>query len=485
MKRSKILFCIIMVFLIITKPIFITEAYAQEPIIGYSDGCRNYIFSDSSYFYAVACTETAAVMQKLNFDGNYSTAYNFECNGRIIACDYKNGKFYILCSEYSEKAGKEVGRVYYGYNFGDDMSSVTIMHTIRDNSTFCVDAYGNMYYNSSESKALYVRLSDGSESRVGVDNFAFDIVSYSNDKLIYATTAKGIYFIEPENSFSVSFIKQKENNRYSRVVFNDKLYFGDGFIFSLKDGKKEIYPAGVEFPYADNTETISYDNSTCIVANGNSIYKVNPNEGGSLLFNTEGHIFACEINKDCILTLERGNNSIFVRHYYIKSNSTQSDNNKHTDSTLSQANNEISSDTSEDSPFNRSFDYSIDENKKCIFNIPADTTVSKLKVKLNLDAYKLTVKNCRGIVTKTGKLGSNSTVILSKKGKTVKYYISVNGDLTGEGNVNSNDLKALSNVMLSGDKLDFPFMAAGDINKDSTLDTVDLLRLHKNICNNN
>lgn len=92
---------------------------------------------------------------------------------------------------------------------------------------------------------------------------------------------------------------------------------------------------------------------------------------------------------------------------------------------------------------------------------------------LYLDKSELTVKKQDGNYITEGKLGTGMTAQF--KGMT--YKIAVYGDITGEGNVNSRDLKALMEHLSGKTPLSDIYFTAADIDKDGILSTKDLLAL--------
>ena len=61
-----------------------------------------------------------------------------------------------------------------------------------------------------------------------------------------------------------------------------------------------------------------------------------------------------------------------------------------------------------------------------------------------------------------------------------KYTLSVKGDLTGEGNSNSNDVKLLSRYLMNNAQLSDAQYAAGDVNGDGAVNSLDILKIAKN-----
>lgn len=101
------------------------------------------------------------------------------------------------------------------------------------------------------------------------------------------------------------------------------------------------------------------------------------------------------------------------------------------------------------------------------------TTVSKIKKTFaNLEIIGFTKADSTEI--KSGKLGTNASFTLST-GEVVTIIIY--GDLTGEGNINSRDLKAVLNHLSRKELLKGSFLISADIDLDGEITTKDALKL--------
>lgn len=102
-----------------------------------------------------------------------------------------------------------------------------------------------------------------------------------------------------------------------------------------------------------------------------------------------------------------------------------------------------------------------------------DITVSKIKKTFaNLEILRFTKAD--GTDIKSGKLGTNSTFTLST-GEVITVI--VYGEITGEGNINSRDLKALLNHLSRKELLKGSFLISADIDLDGVITTKDALKL--------
>lgn len=102
-------------------------------------------------------------------------------------------------------------------------------------------------------------------------------------------------------------------------------------------------------------------------------------------------------------------------------------------------------------------------------------TVAKLYKRLGITKSDLTVHKNDGSVLSQGTLGTGMKA--SFEGKT--YSIVIYGEITGEGNINSRDLKLLMKYLTGENELSSLQKLSSDINQDGIICTKDLLLLSR------
>lgn len=118
--------------------------------------------------------------------------------------------------------------------------------------------------------------------------------------------------------------------------------------------------------------------------------------------------------------------------------------------------------------------YNIDNSKMIISGIKHGTTIAEFKSKMSFNGYKASFKNYKGISKTSGNVGTGFTVRFSGENER-SYTLIVSGDLTGEGNINSLDVRQYMRFLCGKTALTSPFMTSFDINGDNMNDTLDLL----------
>lgn len=103
------------------------------------------------------------------------------------------------------------------------------------------------------------------------------------------------------------------------------------------------------------------------------------------------------------------------------------------------------------------------------------TTVANFK-KSYSDKYTVEFPN-----KKSGYFGTNTKVSFTSGALCAEYRVVVYSDLTGEGNVNSTDKRALLKHLLGEEKLSGAYLKAADLNGDSRVSNADLVLLTRSI----
>lgn len=125
--------------------------------------------------------------------------------------------------------------------------------------------------------------------------------------------------------------------------------------------------------------------------------------------------------------------------------------------------------------------YNVDESRKIIWDISLGTTIAAFRKNITFNTYSLTFFNSRNTEQTSGKIGTGFKLSVRQQNMEYKNYtLSVKGDLTGEGNSNSNDVKLLSRYLMNDTKLSDAQYAAGDVNGDGAVNSLDILKIAKN-----
>ena len=128
-------------------------------------------------------------------------------------------------------------------------------------------------------------------------------------------------------------------------------------------------------------------------------------------------------------------------------------------------------------------DYNISIDKFDVYEdmifIEQGTTVAGLKKGISYGDNKISITNHNGKNVTSGTMGTGWRIDFSGNGEIRSYYTVVTGDVTGEGNINSNDIYLLKDYIFGKkDFTKYQIMSA-DIKQNGVIDSVDLYMLAK------
>ena len=121
----------------------------------------------------------------------------------------------------------------------------------------------------------------------------------------------------------------------------------------------------------------------------------------------------------------------------------------------------------------RSDVYKVDHNAYQISLIPTDTTVAVFKRNMIYTGYEAHIYKGNAEL-KSGNVGTGCTVVFSDDNGSLTYELSVKGDLTGEGRMNSRDLNILMDSFIGAASFNGVYVLSADINNDSHVDVADM-----------
>lgn len=123
--------------------------------------------------------------------------------------------------------------------------------------------------------------------------------------------------------------------------------------------------------------------------------------------------------------------------------------------------------------------YRVDSVNYRITRIPSVTTFAQFKSNTSCIGYETQLIR-DGKIIKSGNVGTAMTVVFSGI-DTYTYELSVIGDITGEGNVNSRDVSELMDYFLGNITFDGVYLDAADLSDDGRVDPLDLAMLCRTV----
>lgn len=291
---------------------------------------------------------------------------------------------------------------------------------------------------------------------------------FCNDFSTYVQTYDGIiYKLDNDKSIRVNSISSKN-------FWNcGKDYISDGEkIYSLKEEKEYTF---------DNisNKKFSVCNDMVCFCDSRTLFLSNLQFNNIKKYDFTGEISKIAFYNDEIAVVYNDYNDIsYISKNDFKSDELKNDNNingEQKDNNNSNSNLSNSEDRNEDINIKSGYIYKISDDYLC--NVPSGTSVKELKEGFSAD---ITVLNGDKNVVKTGNIKTGYFIKTTDR----EYQIAVNGDVTGEGNVNSRDITALMNYFIGENDIDGIYKKAADFNIDNQIDNKDLVLISRNHHNN-
>ena len=391
-----------------------------------------------------------------------SFVYGFNANG--ISCVRVLPDF---CSRQLAVKGKVRAMCQNG------KYSYAIAHTDVIENNFLIYEFDSLNGNSKTYELL-------GENKIVPKHFSV------SDKCIYLLKTDGLYaYVKRINlsdgktknyKFSnnnVTAIFNNNGNTYA-VLYNGSIYkltaSGSAFCAEITNGNSKISNAGADYIFTSNGELVcladgekSYITgvqTNCTATSNNSTYYaigsttyLNSNAKSIKLDDTIKSVLAYG-NKSAAVTTD---NDIFVL--------TSSDYKQE-----SEQNNNGNNSNYSNSPHTN---YKINSNG-IITAVDSGTTVSQFKKQFSGDC---TVYDTNGSVVKSGKMKTGYQLIYGSN----TYSVAVRGDVTGEGNIKSNDIAMIMEYFTNSRSLSSVKIAALDYNLDGIADNKDLVLISRYI----
>ena len=280
----------------------------------------------------------------------------------------------------------------------------------------------------------------------------------------YAVSNNTLYRLDPNN---ITIFSGNSVYHYVHFLSDDILIDYSGNVFSLSSGVTQLFSA---------------QNCGCIgCSNGSSIYLA---EGNTVYcYKDSVKTESCQLN-GTVIDLSCIDNNIwaFTSENGIRANCLSEDDFTSINPSSNLGGYGSGGNSASDDTYGISSDtYRIDYDNMVIYDIPSGTTISTFKDNVSYDGYTLAFYQ-DGSSRYSGYLSTAMNADFTSNSVT-SFAISVNGELTGEGNVNSKDRNALMDYLLGSWNFSGAYLYAADINCDgdiNLLDTVLICRLTDN-----
>ncbi len=439
MKKQKYLKLMIAIIMAVVCAVFIPQTSHARTVYSASDikSCKN-IYADSN--------STGAYLYGFNGNKLYSSM--------LLPGRYNRNISAATGIKNAMQCGNITYALYSVDNKTDKYGIIGLNMTDGSSKTYEFINVASLYKNSfsvSGDYAYFIRSDDtysyiAAYSLGGVfkKKFSFGSNIYSlfnNNSSVYAMLYDGsIYKLSGTRSILVNKL-----NRYEDC-FNS----GIGWICTK---------SGVLVSLTDNsTKSVASYNENCVVCDTNGIFAKNgsravyyPKSGSPLYCSVENINYLLIYNDKTIAVTDNFSFTYISLNEY-KSNTI--------DYTVNSKSSGINSLEIPDSLSVR--------NGKYLCGIKSGTTVTSF---ISMFSDTVTVNNSSGAAVTSGKIKTGYKLCYGN----TSYTIIVMGDVTGEGNVKTNDITTLMNYFIGSISLDDIYILAADYNMDGTTDNKDLV----------
>lgn len=345
------------------------------------------------------------------------------------------------------------------YNISTDiMTTFSITGTNHFESTQIAYSNGYVYLSYDDGKAVKYNTRGQYITSYIIDTTPCFLMIDENNN-VYATANRKIMNLNSGSTMNTS----SQFTGPATFACNDIMIDNSGYIYKINSNSAvntTDYKSGVTYPSG------GVINNQVIITQTNTIKAVDISSGmikKSLTLSTSiEQLYTCD---DMIVafTYQSGTPTVSLIPY--SELNTVTENSSTTNNSTSKINT-ISSNT-----------YTVDKTNLKITGIAHETTVSEFKKNINYDGFNVKFTNYNGKSFTSGNVGTATTAIFYNDDVSIEYELSVIGDLTGEGNVNSRDKNLMFDYLLENVSFSGVYISSADLDNSSNIDIVDLVLL--------
>lgn len=331
---------------------------------------------------------------------------------------------------------------------------------------FCYD-HGDLYLIPDRNDNVIERY-NATGKRTGSYTFDSDIVQLDSDYCgnIFAICSDTLYSMNGNR-----FVACSGSSITAPVSWFDNTHFSDaaGRITELSGGNcRQLFKADADYGrhsaclsegivyYSCGKNIFGYD-----LGSGKKISVFSADNTVTDLYTNSGYIYALSVNGSPIVNKIRPDEFEEIRESTTNtpgSGSNSSDGGQPVSSSV----------------------YRVDYNSYSINGIESGTTLAQFKKNMDYDGY--TVSFYRDGSQKTdGNCGTAMTAVFESERCQYTFELSVIGDITGEGNVNSRDLSLLTEYLIGSADFNGVYITSADLSGDGRIDVKDLALMHRMI----
>lgn len=396
----------------------------------------------------------------VNVDAVYPESFNIclNLNNNVHAYNLCGDTLVLVCPVVNSSQSEIIL-----YNItSDSFTSFCISDSAQHESTqiaydgkyvYLSDCDGNIKLYTTKGK-LYSEYNTGS-------NACYLMCDYSDN--VYALSTNGMFRVTSDYCTKIS---STSFNTAARFVDNDIFTTASGVTYKLTtSGTSKL----VDFKNTFNDSGGGIYKKFLISAQQNTIYAISTTNNEpvkSLSLDTD--IEQLYVIDNTIVVLTHYNNAVnisIIPYSELKTINTEVYNSISEYSVASDY--VISSDV-----------YVVDNNNMTISGIAPSTTVAEFKRNINYDGFEVTFTRYGGQSITSGNVGTATIAKFYNENNIYEYELCVEGDLTGEGNVNTRDESVMFDCLLDNmETFTGVFVQAAKLDSSYEITTADLVLL--------
>ena len=429
----------------------------------FSTGSDNFLLCDFSPITVYLADKTGTV-QKKAFEPSEDIIYqNAQMNtsGFYIFCsndlEYNGHKEYAALMIICNINGSETGKIFF-----DDISLKTDCAAYDTSKIYLVDN------RSSDTVQIYTKDGGSPQTSVSIGSTIQKLFVYDNSN-VYALTTDGVYAVNSSTATKIGSLKPQADFYF----YGNLCCTSDGkiYTFDTQSGFSLYFSSDYQYTAVMKNKlyAVSYEKIYCL--------------------DTNGTISAVYTSSSTITALCASNNSLaFISDstvHVITADNFSPVQNEVSEST--QNSKTENSDTLSSPPVSQNSEITVTSQitssvydlTQSIIEIPCGKTIAQLKKEITYTGYTAQFFDYNHKSKTSGVLGTGAALTLTDGSKSHTYTFWVCGDISGEGNINTRDITALSNYLIYKSDLTDLQLQAADFNKDNIVNTADLLSLYK------
>lgn len=400
---------------------------------------------------------------------------------------------YVLCSDIL---------ILISYMDDNNQTKVTLYDIYNDTFNSFIINGDEEYINASFAYAngiVYIATQNGGiryYTKVGKLCGKYNIGTSLNSLMtdfnenVFALSDKGVYSIEKDYYTKIS-----NTGVYTLGCFVDYDVFVDyiGNFYTINRNKIQ---KALSFSRDINYLSGGVYDNYFITSSSNKVYAINQsNRTTKKHFSLNNEICQLFSIDDMVVVLTFNSNVpniTYILFDEFKNINQPQENNSSNNNTINSnhndknnSNNHYDSDSNTLTDYNISSDvYNIDFDNMKITGISPSTTVGQFKRNINYDGFDIELyRYSKDTLLKSGNVGTATRAVFFNNNSSYTFELSVMGDITGEGNMNTRDKKHMFGYLVGRFDMTGVFLDSADLDNNSIVDVVDLILLMRAIKN--